>query len=116
MGVAYKKIDEDKFHFLGLIPLYDPPRSDSKEAIEEASKNGVKVKMVTGDNIAVAKYISRLLGIGENVYSIKELKNETHDEYIVLAEVISKALLKSLNFNEEEIKKKSNRIVNLVRE
>ena len=116
LGVAYKKIDEDKFHFLGLIPLYDPPRSDSKEAIEEASKNGVKVKMVTGDNIAVAKYISRLLGIGENVYSIKELKNETHDEYIVLAEVISKALLKSLNFNEEEIKKKSNKIVNLVRE
>ncbi len=117
LGVAFKRADvDDKFTFIGLIPLYDPPRPDSKEAIEEAKAKGVEVKMVTGDNIAVAKYIARILGIGENIYSIKELKNETYDEYITLAEVISKALLKTMNLSDEEIKKKTNAIVKLVQD
>jgi H+-transporting ATPase len=115
LGVAYKNSDESKFNFLGLIPLYDPPRTDSKEAISEAKAKGVKVKMVTGDNISVAKYISKILDIGENIYSIKELKNETHDEYVVLAEVISKALLKSMNLPQNEIKHKVNEIIALVK-
>jgi len=115
LGVGYKKCSEEKYHFVGLIPLYDPPRVDSKDTILEANKNGVEVKMVTGDNIAVAKYISKVLGIGENVYSIRELKNETHDEYIILAEIISKSLLKTLNLSDEEIKQKVEKIVNQVK-
>jgi len=115
LGVAYKLTDESKFHFLGLIPLFDPPRPDSKEAIEEAKKRGVEVKMVTGDNVAVARYIAKILGIGENIYSIRELKNETHDEYVELAKIISKALLKTMNLSEEEIQKKVNEIVKLVK-
>ena len=47
LAVAYK--EGSSFEFLGLIPLYDPPRVDSKEAIKEAQNRGVKVKMVTGD-------------------------------------------------------------------
>ena len=47
LGVAYKKEGEDKYHFVGLIPLFDPPREDSKEAIAEANAKGVTVKMVT---------------------------------------------------------------------
>ena len=115
LGVAYKAPNEDKFHLVGLIPLFDPPREDSKEAIEESRKNGVEVKMVTGDNVAVARYIAKILGIGENIYSIRELKNETHEEYIILAEIISKALLKSMNLSDEEIKRKTDQIVNLVK-
>jgi len=115
LGVAYRYENEAKFHFLGLIPLYDPPRADSKEAIEEAKAKGVEVKMVTGDNVAVARYIAKILGIGEKIYSIKDLKNETHDEYIKLAEIISKALLKSLDISEEEIQKKVNEIISLVK-
>ena len=115
LGVAYRYINESKFTFLGLIPLYDPPRIDSKEAISEAQSEGIKVKMVTGDNIAVAKYISKVLGIGENIYSIKELKNETHDEYIILTEIISQALLKTIDFPQNEIKQKVDTIVNLVK-
>jgi len=115
LGVGYKYSTNEKFEFIGLIPLYDPPRVDSKEAIEEAKKNGVEVKMVTGDNVAVARYIAKILEIGENIYSIKELKNETHDEYVVLAEVISKALLKSMNLSEDEIKKRVDEIVSIVK-
>ena len=116
LGVAYKESDKESFVFVGLIPLYDPPRVDSKEAISEAQAKGVKVKMVTGDNVSVAKYISQILGIGENIYSIKELKNETHDEYVQLAQIISKALLTSMDLDEKEIKEKVNEITNLVRE
>ena len=115
LGVGYKNSDEDKYHFVGLIPLYDPPRVDSKDTISEANANGVEVKMVTGDNISVAKYISKVLGIGENIYSIRELKNETHDEYVVLAEVISKSLLQTLNLDDKEIKDKVAKIVAQVR-
>jgi len=116
LGVGYKTDENQKFTFLGLIPLYDPPREDSKEAIAEAKAKGVEVKMVTGDNVAVAKYIAKILGIGENIYSIKELKNETYDEYVVLAEVISEALLKTMNLSEEEIRQKTNQIVKIVQD
>ncbi len=94
LAVAYKKCEEEHFHFVGLIPLYDPPREDSKEAIAEARAKGVDVKMVTGDNIAVARYIAKILGIGDKILDIKELKGQSTREYEVLAEIISKAILK----------------------
>jgi H+-transporting ATPase len=87
LGVAYRRCEEDYYHFIGLIPLFDPPREDSKEAIEEARAKGVEVKMVTGDNIAVARYIAKILGIGEKIEDVRELKGETIVEYIYLSEV-----------------------------
>ncbi len=110
LGVAYKKAEEDKYHFVGLVPLFDPPREDSKEAIKEAKAKGSSVKMVTGDNIAVAKYISGILGIGDNIEDIKELKGESTKEYLYLAEVVSRAITKTLQPDtpqekiEEEVK------------
>jgi H+-transporting ATPase len=47
--------------------LFDPPRSDSKETIARAEGYGVRVKMVTGDNVAIAKQISGDLGMGTNI-------------------------------------------------
>jgi H+-transporting ATPase len=49
--------------FLGLIPLSDPPREDSREVIAEMGRYGVRVKMVTGDNMAIAREIGRRLGL-----------------------------------------------------
>ncbi len=96
LGVAYKKAKEDVYHFVGLIPLFDPPREDSKNAIKEANAKGVTVKMVTGDNIEVAKYIAGILGIGNDIESIRALKGEDTKEYIYLAKIISKAFIKTL--------------------
>jgi len=111
IGVAYKKPGEKKFHFVGLIPLFDPPREDSKQAIEEAKRYGVEVKMVTGDNIAVAKYIAKILNIGEKIYSARELRGETYEEYVILAEVIAKALLQVReNLSEKEAEKEAKKI------
>jgi H+-transporting ATPase len=96
LGVGYKKEGEDKYHFAGLLALFDPPREDSKQAISEANAKGVAVKMVTGDNISVAKYISELLAIGEDIEDIKELKGESTKEYLYLSEILSRSIIKSV--------------------
>ena len=66
LGVA-KTDDSGKWHYLGLIGLFDPPREDSAATIAEAKKLGVNVKMVTGDHIAIAKEISGQVGLGKNI-------------------------------------------------
>ena len=55
------------WQFLGILPLYDPPRDDSAATIAEAQRYGIRVKMVTGDNTAIAREISGQLGIGANI-------------------------------------------------
>ncbi len=96
LGVAYKEREESSWCFVGLIPLFDPPRIDSQKAIAEAKAKGISVKMVTGDNTAVAKYISNLLDIGDDIQDIKELKGQSSKEYIYLSEIISRSIIKTL--------------------
>jgi H+-transporting ATPase len=67
LGVARSAAKNKHWTFLGILPLYDPPRSDSKDTISRAEKHGIKVKMVTGDNVAIACEISRQLGLDPNV-------------------------------------------------
>lgn len=116
LGVAYKQKDEKKYHFVGLIALYDLPRMDSKQAITEANKKGVSVKMITGDNIAVAKYISNILQIGDDIEDIKELKGQNQKEYIYLSEILSRSIVKTLNTSstDKEIDESVEKIVNEV--
>ncbi len=97
LGVAYRKCEEDIYHFVGLIPLFDPPREDSKQAIEEAIAKGVQVKMVTGDNIAVAKYIAGILNVGEKIEDIHTLKGESIEEYLYLSKILSQAITQAMH-------------------
>ncbi len=64
----------DKWEYVGLIPLFDPPREDAAETIDFLKKMGVRVKMITGDHIAIARQIARMLGIGTRIYTIDELR------------------------------------------
>jgi len=73
---------------VGLIPLYDPPRSDSKETIETAKRMGIEVKMVTGDHVAIARRIAEELGLGRYIVSAKELMNKRYSE---LARIVEEA-------------------------
>jgi H+-transporting ATPase len=66
LGVARADAD-DQWRFLGVIPLFDPPREDSKSTIKAAGEMGVKVKMVTGDQVIIAKEIAQQLGLGTNI-------------------------------------------------
>jgi H+-transporting ATPase len=72
LGVA-RSDDSDSWSFLGILPLYDPPREDSAETIKTAKQHGIEVKMVTGDNIAIAKQISSQLGLGDEIHSADDL-------------------------------------------
>jgi H+-transporting ATPase len=66
LGVA-KGDTQETLHFAGLIPIYDPPREDSKQTIETAQSMGVEVKMVTGDHAAIAKQIASQVHLGTNI-------------------------------------------------
>ncbi len=59
------------WQFLGLIPLYDPPREDSAATIQTAQGMGVTVKMVTGDHAAIAKEIARQVHLGDDIQPVE---------------------------------------------
>jgi H+-transporting ATPase len=84
LGVA-KTDAHGNWQFVGLIPLYDPPRDDSAETIETAQSMGVNVKMVTGDHTAIAKEIGRQVHLGTNIVPADTLvdKSESEAERIV---------------------------------
>lgn len=71
--------DGESWRFLGILPLYDPPREDSAETIKRAEELGVQVKMITGDNLAIAKQISIQLGLGSNIHAADEFFKEGFD-------------------------------------
>jgi H+-transporting ATPase len=75
LGVAINE-DGNNWKFLGILPLYDPPREDSAETIKQAQSHGIKVKMITGDNLSIAKQISSQLGLGTNIHPADELFGE----------------------------------------
>ncbi|KAL9462994.1 hypothetical protein AB3S75_000909 [Citrus x aurantiifolia] len=70
------------WQFVGLLPLFDPPRHDSAETIRRALNLGVNVKMITGDQLAIAKETGRRLGMGTNMYPSSALLGQIKDENI----------------------------------
>ncbi|KAJ3685343.1 hypothetical protein LUZ61_014507 [Rhynchospora tenuis] len=65
---ATKESPGGPWEFMGLLPLFDPPRTDSEETIKRALELGVNVKMITGDQLAIAKETGRRLRMGSNMY------------------------------------------------
>ncbi len=72
LGVA-RTDAQGKWEFLGLLSLSDPPRDDSASTIEAARKMGLQVRMVTGDNLAIAQEVSRELKLGLNIAVASDL-------------------------------------------
>ncbi|TYI59713.1 hypothetical protein E1A91_D10G056300v1 [Gossypium mustelinum] len=100
LGVAFQEVPErtkespgGPWTFCGLLPLFDPPRHDSAETIRRALNLGVDVKMITGDQLAIAKETGRRLGMGTNMYPSSSLLGREKDESEALPadELIEKA-------------------------
>ncbi|KAK9195126.1 hypothetical protein WN943_003245 [Citrus x changshan-huyou] len=101
LAVAYQEVPEGSkessgspWQFIGLIPLFDPPIHDSAETIRRALSLGLGVKMITGDQLAIAKETGRRLGMGTNMYPSSALSGQDRDESIValpVDELIEKA-------------------------
>ncbi len=90
LGVA-KTEEDDKWKFLGFLPIFDPPREDSKETIQNAKDFGVKVKMVTGDQKAIAKETARQLGLNQNILDAAIIENDKSHKQGMIEEQIENA-------------------------
>jgi H+-transporting ATPase len=90
LGVAQTN-EQGQWQFLGVLPLYDPPREDSKATIATARQMGVNVKMVTGDQLAIGRETAGQLGLGTNILDASGFGDTRHHETAQLAESIEKA-------------------------
>ena len=90
LGVA-RADQEGQWQFVGVLPLFDPPREQAKATIASARQMGVKIKMVTGDQLAIARETARQLGLGTNILDASGLGDTKHHETAQSAEAIEKA-------------------------
>jgi H+-transporting ATPase len=90
LGVA-RADQEGKWQFVGVLPLFDPPREQAKATIATAREMGVNVKMVTGDQLAIARETARKLGLGTNILDASGFGDTKHHETAQLAESIENA-------------------------
>ncbi|CEG83448.1 Putative V-type H ATPase (Fragment) [Rhizopus microsporus] len=71
---------EDKFELVGMISLLDPPRPDSLQTIAECNALGVDVKMITGDQLIIAKEVAARLGMGRVILDANHLVDPSKSE------------------------------------
>ena len=86
------KEDEDEYTFLGLISMIDPPREESKIAVQNCLKAGIKPVMITGDHKVTAVAIAKEIGIykdGDEALNGIELSAMTDEELHERIEKIS---------------------------
>jgi H+-transporting ATPase len=77
VAVSYSDFDsEPAWQFQGLLSLFDPPRDDTADTIKAAVAGGVEVKMVTGDQRAIAVETCRQLEMGTEIFDT-EILNST---------------------------------------
>lgn len=90
LGVAQTD-SEGNWQFMGVLPLFDPPREQAKSTIADARQLGVKVKMVTGDQVAIAQETAKQLGLGTKILDAKVFGDTKYHETAKLAESIEQA-------------------------
>jgi H+-transporting ATPase len=110
--------DKASLELLGLIPLYDPPRDDSKQVIADMQRYGIEVKMVTGDNLAIAREIGSLLGLEPHTLRAAQLSGSGSNELLNLASVLSTAIYRRLKpeVSHKEAQQFTDEVMNLVAE
>ena len=90
LGVARAEGD-GPWQFLGVLPLFDPPREDAKDTVATARAMGVKIKMVTGDALAIARETASKLGMGTNILDAASLGDSKKEESAEVAKSIEEA-------------------------
>ncbi len=76
LGVA-RADDGGPWRLVGVLPLFDPPRAQAKATIASAEQMGVAIKMVTGDQVAIAVETSRQLGLGTTILDATTLHDSS---------------------------------------
>ena len=100
LAFAWKEVDEETLTLahendmilFGLVAMMDPPRVESKGAVESCLAAGIKPIMITGDHKVTAAAIARQIGIlneGEHVIEGSEIEHLTEEELIALVPNVS---------------------------
>ncbi|MBN2837138.1 MAG: cation-translocating P-type ATPase, partial [Fusobacteriaceae bacterium] len=100
LAFAYKVLDKNEldfndetdFTFLGLISMIDPPREESKIAVEKCKIAGIKPVMITGDHKITARAIAREIGIyeeGDKIFEGVDLEKISDEELRKIVKDIS---------------------------
>ncbi len=79
LGVAESRDGGASWTFLGILSLLDPPREDSKETIRLARERGLRVKMITGDDVAIGSQIASQLGMGTHLIAAADFFTKDMD-------------------------------------
>jgi len=90
LGVA-RADAEGEWRLLGVLPLFDPPRVDAKSTIATALAMGVRVEMVTGDALAIARETAETLGMGTNILDGADLGDSKSEETAAEVSLVEKA-------------------------
>ncbi len=69
----------EEAELVGFAALYDNPREDSPKLISELKRLGVRVKMLTGDALPIAREVAEQAGLGKNITKVPDLKNTSGD-------------------------------------
>ncbi|KAG0294620.1 hypothetical protein BGZ96_000814 [Linnemannia gamsii] len=78
----------DKWELIGMISLIDPPRPDSAETIRRCNAMGVAVKMITGDQLIIAKEVAHRLGMQRVMLDASHLVDSDKSEDEITEHVI----------------------------
>jgi H+-transporting ATPase len=92
LGVAVDRsgdvpVEQCQWKMIGLLPLFDPPRHDTADTVKKAIELGIAVKMVTGDQRAIAVETCRQLGMPTNILDTSFF-NQTPPPGLDLAQMI----------------------------
>jgi H+-transporting ATPase len=90
LGVARAE-GKGEWQFLGVLPLFDPPRAEAKATIATAHQMGVMIKMVTGDALAIAVETAKKLGMGTNILDASGFGDGKHQASAKLVKSIESA-------------------------
>ncbi|KAF9117127.1 hypothetical protein BGX27_003589 [Mortierella sp. AM989] len=78
----------DQWELIGMISLIDPPRPDSAETIRRCNDMGVSVKMITGDQLIIAKEVAHRLGMQRVMLDASHLVDADKSEDEITEHVI----------------------------
>lgn len=82
-GIKERTHLEQNLEFLGFVGIYDPPREEARQALENAKEAGIRTIMVTGDNEITALAIAKEVGLiekDEDVITGDELDKMSDEE------------------------------------
>ncbi|MGC8969640.1 MAG: plasma-membrane proton-efflux P-type ATPase [Conexivisphaera sp.] len=89
LAVAYR--EDGRWRLAGLVGIRDPPRPDTPQLISELRRLGVRVKMLTGDNLAVARSIASEIGLGDRIVRMSEIKEAAQSDALAAAAAVEDA-------------------------